>query len=366
MNTNTPALDDHLVAASISVIRRGQAASGAYVASPTFSQYGYGWLRDGAYIALAMDAVGDHESSARFHHWVASVLLAQRGRIATVLEGLAAGRAAAELPVLPARYELDGADEDNPEQWPNFQLDGYGTWLFGLHQHSRGPLDEHHRAAAELSADYLVGAWRSPCYDYWEEFGDRQHTSTLAAIAAGLRAAAQMLERPDYAAAAAEVVEFIGDSCVVDGSFVKGPNDHRVDASLVSLSTPFGIIASDDTRMKVTIARLRNELRSPSGGLRRYVGDTYFGGSPWILLTAWLGWHDRLSSDEEGAQFARKWVRQRAAEDGSLAEQDVREPQAPHMVAEWEERWGTIADPLLWSHAKYLLLEFGGEAPTWS
>jgi GH15 family glucan-1,4-alpha-glucosidase len=112
--------------------------------------------------------------------------------------------------------------------------------------------------------------------------------------------------------------------------------------------------------------RVRTELASPTGGIRRYLGDTYYGGSPWILLTAWLGWHDRAHGRAGGAQAALAWVRSRASAAGTLAEQDVREPQQALFVAEWTERWGTIADPLLWSHAKYLLLEFGGKVAPWS
>ena len=53
--------------------RSGQASSGAFVAGPTFSQYGYCWFRDGAFIAEALDKVGRTEWAARFHRWVAGV-----------------------------------------------------------------------------------------------------------------------------------------------------------------------------------------------------------------------------------------------------------------------------------------------------
>ena len=42
---------------SIDIIKENQAASGAYVASPSFPTYHYCWLRDGSYIAYAMDSV---------------------------------------------------------------------------------------------------------------------------------------------------------------------------------------------------------------------------------------------------------------------------------------------------------------------
>ena len=35
--------------------------------------------------------------------------------------------------------------------------------------------------------------------------------------------------------------------------------------------------------------RIREELHVPGGGVRRYQGDSFYGGAQWILLTASLG-----------------------------------------------------------------------------
>lgn len=349
---------------SVDVIAQGQSSSGAYVASPTFSQYGFGWLRDGAYCALAMDAARQYESAARFHEWAGATITREREAIESVIALIDAGSSPTPDQMLPTRYTLDGHREATAhEEWPNFQLDGYGTWIFALASHlERNPSAIVDVEAIRLAARYLTATWTLPCYDYWEEFGDRLHTSTLAAIAAGLRAAGRMLDDGPLLTVADEVVAFIESHCVSDGAFVKGPSDARVDASLVSLSTPFALFPFDDLRMVNTIARIRNELSSPSGGIRRYVGDTYYGGSPWVLLTAWLGWHLRLAGDDEGFEQARAWVEARAGRDGHLPEQMVAEPQAPDQVEPWVERWGTAADPLLWSHAKYLLMISGADS----
>ena len=64
----------NLYDASLSIIRAGQAPSGAYVASPNFSQYGYCWLRDGTWTAYAMDLAGDHASAGQFYRWVGRTL----------------------------------------------------------------------------------------------------------------------------------------------------------------------------------------------------------------------------------------------------------------------------------------------------
>lgn len=367
-NVTTIALTvDELNARSREILMDGQGETGGYIASPTFSQYGYGWLRDGAYCALALDAVGDGESAMRFHEWVAGVIGDRGDRVTEIVAALESGEPVPEQRMLPTRYRLDGTEESGGEDdWPNFQLDGYGTWLFALHSRFGSSPPPELRAAVRLAADYVRAAWRLPCYDYWEESGDLQHTSTLAALAAGLRAAARLLGEADYDRTASEIVAFLRSECVLDGAFVKGPTDARVDASLISLHVPFGLVPADDPVFARTVDRIRAELPSPSGGIRRYLGDEYYGGSPWVLLTSWLGWLDRLGGDEARYRAALEWVRGSAGPEGELPEQVVSEPQLPDEVAVWEQRWGPVATPLLWSHAKWLLLQFGPQATAWS
>lgn len=351
-----------LVDRSVTVLRDGQAPSGAYIASPAFPQYEYGWLRDGAYCALAMDAAGEHDSARAFHRWVADVIEQRIERIDSIVEHLAAGDVLGGSDMLPTRYTLDGREEEHVDSWPNFQLDGYGTWLFALQQHlGAEPVGDFAPAVAAASR-YLVASWNLPCFDYWEEFGDRRHTSTLAAIAAGLRSAGELSGDHGAARAAAEVMAFMREHCVAAGAFTKGPGDDRVDASLISIATPFALWPDDDSLVIATIERVRDELATATGGIRRYLGDTYYGGNPWIMLTAWLGWHDRRVGDQSRYEHTRDWILAHVSSGGTLAEQILGEPQAPVFVAEWTERWGAVADPLLWSHAKYVLMESEGSA----
>lgn len=346
-----------LIDSSIRVILAGQAPSGAYIASPNFPSYRFAWLRDGSYCALAMDAVGHPDSAERFHDWVSSVIQSQARRIQEIVARSVAGYELDSLEMLPTRYTLDGSlEHQDDDPWPNFQLDGYGTWLFALESHYRSDLPSRFFGTVELVADYILATWSLPCYDYWEEYGDRVHTSTLAALAAGLGAAARLLGRSDLAGAASAVLSAIRESCVVDGHFIKGPEDDRLDASLLSLSTPFGLVDSADPVMAKTVELIRGELSSQSGGIRRYLGDTFYGGNPWIMLTAWLGWHDRRAGSGENSARSQEWVEARASKSGELAEQVLDEPQAPDLVSFWVEKWGPVADPLLWSHAKYILL----------
>ncbi len=120
---------------SIAIIRAGQAASGAYVACPTYETYGFGWLRDGSFCAAAMDAAGERDSAAAFHAWVARTLVAHADKAERAIGcALLGGEVPHEL-LLPTRYTLEGAEEPaEDDAWPNFQLDGYGAWLWAVDQ----------------------------------------------------------------------------------------------------------------------------------------------------------------------------------------------------------------------------------------
>ena len=168
--------------------------SGAYVACPSYATYGFGWLRDGSFCAAAMDAAGERDSSAAFHAWVARTLIAHTDKAE---RAIARARLGGEVPhelLLPTRYTLDGAEEPaEDDAWPNFQLDGYGTWLWALERHCDGALPPALEPAVALAARYLAATWRLPCFDCWEEFGDGEHGSTLASVVAGLEAAGRLL-----------------------------------------------------------------------------------------------------------------------------------------------------------------------------
>ncbi|NJL94936.1 MAG: hypothetical protein HC915_15060 [Anaerolineae bacterium] len=52
-----------------------------------------------------------------------------------------------------------------------------------------------------------------------------------------------------------------------------------------------------------------------------------------------------------------RWIRAGARLSGNLPEQVSDHLLAPERYAEWEARWGTVACPLLWSHAMLIILE---------
>jgi GH15 family glucan-1,4-alpha-glucosidase len=316
---------------SIAIIRAGQAASGAYVASPAFSQYGYCWLRDGTWTAYAMDRAGEHASARAFYTWVGATLLKYAPRLESLLKKLGRGEIPADAEYLPTRFTLDG--ELGTDDWTDFQLDGYGTWLWGLVAHVEATGDrnlwEALRPAVALTVRYLAVLWSAPNYDCWEEFRNEVHLSTLAALYGGLAAVALM--------------KFLGNDAV--------------DASLLWAAVPYGLLDVTDPIFQATLAKIERDITRPGGGVYRYAADTYYGGGEWVLLTAWLGWvYARLGRTED-ARHMLTWCKVQAASDGALAEQVADHPLYPGYYPGWVERWGTIACPLLWSHAMILILQ---------
>ncbi|HKZ91092.1 MAG TPA: glycoside hydrolase family 15 protein [Candidatus Limnocylindrales bacterium] len=357
--SHSPASLD-LFEASLRIIAAGQASSGAFVASPTFSQYPYAWLRDGAFVAEGLDLAGRLDRSGLFHGWVARIIVRSRAGMGRAMARARRGQLPAADEYLHCRYDLDGrvADAD----WPTFQLDGAGIWLWSLahHEHHGGVVAGEVREAARLAARYLAVLWPLPCADAWEESPEHVHTSTLAAIRAGLEAAVSLDRRlarePEVATARAAIA---GRLSTFRGAFTKWSGSTAVDASLLWMAAPYETLAPTEPRFAATLSRIESELITADGGVHRYREDTFYGGGAWPLLTAAYGrvlLRRGAPGDLERAWAALRWIERQADEQGRLPEQVADHAFAPHRVGEWRARWGESARPLLWSHAAYLAL----------
>ena len=69
----------------------------------------------------------------------------------------------------------------------------------------------------------------------------------------------------------------------------------------------------------------------------------------------WAGIIARLAKGHV-AQELQGWIETQADADGNLPEQTATHLIAPDYYARWVARRGPIANPLLWSHAMYLIL----------
>jgi GH15 family glucan-1,4-alpha-glucosidase len=305
---------------SIEIIREGQSASGAYIAAPTFKNYEFSWFRDGSFIADAMSRVGEITSAESFFDWAARVIESRKEKITS------GG-------ILHARYTAEGLESAEP--WANFQLDGFGTLVWAIHEHGKryGKSTGRWDAATKIIVDYLAARWREPSHDWWEEYS-AIHPATLASIYSALHIAGH----PD-----AEKVR-----TAIDLEHAK------LDASLIVCATPFHAVSSD--KFAGTLLAIENNLVTPGGGVYRHQTDIYYGGGQWPLLACFLGWHYAEIGRRDEAVAKLNWAINQMDNNGHLPEQSSEYLLAPEHYDRWVKEWGPSARPLLWSHAMVLTL----------
>jgi GH15 family glucan-1,4-alpha-glucosidase len=228
-------------------------------------------------------------------------------------------------------------------------------------------------------ADFLVTHRDSetllpiPCYDLWEErFG--VHTFTVAAVIAGLRAAANfagLFQDDSLAGEYNKVAEQMKDGLIkhlyhpglkryARSGYRKGKGyelDEVIDVSLLGLNF-LGTLPAGDPRMIETMEAIRQQLwlKTPVEGCARYQNDNYHRpkncpkdvpGNPWFISTLWLGEYfiDRAESLKELHEAIPylEWCRKNALPSGVLAEQVHPLNSAPLSVS-----------PLTWSHSSFV------------
>jgi GH15 family glucan-1,4-alpha-glucosidase len=340
---------------SIDAILRNQSPSGAIVASPDFAQYHFCWLRDGSFSAFALDRAGEHQASGRYHAWVNEAIGGISGIIDDVIEKMLRGEDLDPTIMPPARFSLDGTSVI--DDWPNFQIDGYGTWLWSLGQHlvesNQTALPKQLRSSVARAARYLATFATSPCYDVWEENGSAVHTSTLACVYGGLTTAARLLDDADLLESARSVKTRL-HGATINGVYAKSSENSDVDASELWLLEPFHLVEIGDPVFAETVSTIEERL-TLDGGIRRYSTDVYFGSGAWPVLTASLGWYAVATGDLEKAKRCLSWISARF--DASLlGEQFGGERRDATHYDEWVKRWGHPARDLTWSYAMYVIL----------
>ncbi|WP_134699756.1 glycoside hydrolase family 15 protein [Ammoniphilus sp. YIM 78166] len=349
-----------LVARSKQVILENQAASGAFVASPSFEHYRYSWLRDGTFIAYSLDGVGEREGAERFYQWTVRTIEMHREKAQSVIDRAGKGEAIPQSDLLHTRYTLEG--EEVHAEWGTYQLDGYGTWLWGLSEHFRihqpEDLITQFKPTYTLIAEYLLLLWKIPNFDCWEEFGDQVHPATIGAIYGGLKGISTFLEEPLRRVIDQELTnmkEFLLKEGTAYGHFSKSVGNPEIDASLLWLHVPYGVVEAENPLFRETVEKIQSRLLFECG-LHRYPQDVYYGGGQWILLSGYLGWHYSVCGEVEKVRELLHWIEDQFDEQGNLSEQVQHHLLAPEHYDRWVEQSGQPACPLLWSHAMHLIL----------
>jgi GH15 family glucan-1,4-alpha-glucosidase len=330
--------------------------------------YDYVWPRDGAFVAIGLDAAGYHGITRKFFSFC---------RDALDEEGF-----------LYQKYNPDGSWGSTWHPWVDasgnprhpIQEDETALVLFALWRHYDYSRDiEFITSLYEplicRAADFLA-RYRDPetglplpSYDVWEEhYG--VFTYTASAVYGGLVAASWFAalfgdkEREDvYARAAGEVKAAITGRLFDERShrFLKGlipqpgggfRTDDTIDSSLFGVFG-FGVLPAGDPLVKQTMTAIESALWVPTaiGGCARYTNDLFqrmgddrtIPGNPWPICTLWLAdWYIAREEREKGMELLL-WVIRHASPAGLLAEQLHPDNGMPLSVS-----------PLTWSHSAFV------------
>lgn len=349
------------------------AANDADVYSFSRDSYSYLWPRDGALVANALSHAGYSDVTRAFFRFC--------------------GRLISKEGYLLHKYTPSGAlgsswqpwvDQDNKPQLP-VQEDETALVVYSLWQYYQLFRDVEfvrplYVPLVKSAADFMVHYREprtllpAPSHDLWEERRGI-HTYTVAAVYAGLQAAAHFAEafgEPDlakrYTAAAEEMkaaaLQYLWDE--EHGCFARmvtvGPDgtvhkDLTLDSSIAGLFI-FGMLSCNESKLQRAMQKLESVLwvKTDVGGMARYENDYYHQvtrdistvpGNPWFICTLWLAQY-RVAKAKNIEELHEAlplllWVCDRALPSGVLAEQVHPYTDEPLSVS-----------PLTWSHAELI------------
>jgi GH15 family glucan-1,4-alpha-glucosidase len=365
-----------LLAMRVQVDNRGAviASTDSDITEVLGDTYSYVWGRDSAFVIRAFDMANYEEVGHRLFDFCGDVITS---------EGY-----------LFHKYTADGclagqwmpwADEEGKLQLP-IQEDATALVIYSLWHHYRKFRNVEHirplyrkliKNAADFMANYREPHTKlpGPSHDLWEERRGI-HTFTVAAVWAGLQAAANFAEMfgevaltQQYRGAAADIkeaaIKYLFDKKL--GRFLRSIEinangtvepDYIIDSSVSGLFL-FGMLQATDPRIESTMTAVIDRLwcKTEVGGVARYENDCYqqtsqdiinVPGNPWFICTMWVAQYHiaRAQSldDLKPAIQILTWAKHCALPSGVLAEQVHPETCAPLSVS-----------PLTWSHAAVVI-----------
>ena len=336
--------------------------------------YSYMWPRDGALVSVALMRAGHTGAAERFLKFCARVIspngyLRHKYNPDGTLASSWHGYVRDGKPVLPIQE-----DETALVIWALWQY-------FELYQRIEETAP-FYRSLVTRPAEFMLEyvdprtGLPLPSHDLWEERWG-VHAFTVAAVIAGLRAAARIAtafgeeERAvQYQAGADRMLEGLRAILWNDKekrfarmATPKGPGggytlDMTVDSSLAGL-VEFGVLAPDDPQAESTMRQVEERLwvHTDIGGFARYENDYYHQierqdtkrvpGNPWFISTLWIARYHLLKAktpDDLGrGRELIEWAAKHALPSGAMAEQLHPYTGEPLSVS-----------PLTWSHAAYV------------
>ena len=315
--------------------------TGAVLASPDVDEnfercgrYGYCWPRDALFINKALNILGLSKLTDKFYNvW--------------------ARKAQLDSGLFEQRYYSNG---ELAPSW-GIQIDETAAILIGVYENGKyRKLEILILKAITALLNYIDNDYLSKeCFDLWEERRGK-HLYSTASMYEGLKVGKEMLASINaikYRATISEIEitlmnmrKAIINNFTENGVLKRSIDNTQTDISLLSLSTPYDILETDDEIMKNTISAIERDLKLSNGGYMRYQGDNYVGGNAWIISSLWLALYYSKNGEKEAAKELFDWVTNHSDYLNFLPEQIDRNGNDTVWVRQ-----------LSWSHAMYIIVK---------
>ncbi|MBN2517779.1 MAG: glycoside hydrolase family 15 protein [Candidatus Altiarchaeota archaeon] len=315
--------------------------------------YRFVWLRDSAYVCMALDALGLKEPQERFFRWCMKA------------EGFKEDGVFLENYFPNGKINRYKSREGKTTRWGvNFQPDQAGIVLFEVWNHFKEKLDsaKKYSELVELAAEGLCNLWDRTHFkiitqDLWEgrfTFPDLEDnfTYTLAACSKGLECAHRMLPNKEWLKASREMKKRLDlhHRGYFYRSFGKLP-DSGIDGSALALVYPFEVYRPDDRRMVSTVKEIEKRLVK-NYGVYRFECDDYDGwmykgvhrgkgGGAWPILNFLIAIYYSKLGDKTRAKRYFDFVTENAC------------PYVPEQI--FSNDLQKCPAPLAWSQAMFVL-----------
>lgn len=325
-------------------------SNGAFIAAPTLTSpvYRFVWPRDGSKTAVDLLEAGYAPEAKSFFEFLEKLLLPDGSFAVNYFSD-------GSKPLFD--FGADGNENDQPGMLPwgvdrVYEATRDKTWLA-----ARWPAVRRvgeHIVAMSSTSNGLV----KPSRDLWELEQGSSWTYANGSAVAGLEAAARIArelgnapEATRWEARARSLRDAMAAKLVAPGGYwargIKGTKiDERLEIGNLALGAGgFDLYPDTDPRLARVGDLVKERLLTPSGGVKRYEGDRYYGGQPWPVAAAWLALHGLARGDRPlaEAEFTSMTRQAMATESRMLGEQ----------FDESKKEW-VSAMPLVWSEAAYV------------
>ena len=128
-------------------------------------------------------------------------------------------------------------------------------------------------------------------------------------------------------------------------TFKRNLEDDLLDISILGIVNPFNIFSAKEKKILNTVENINLNLRTYTGGYKRFENDHYMGGKPWVIATLWMVNYYLDVGENRKARECFDYILRTSAMHGYLSEQIDNELLAPSWII-----------GLGWSHAMFIIV----------